>query len=62
LTFGPPSLAVGGIVYLEDTTRDVTVLSVLGSAANFSTINVGYIVSPSLYCTADSGTGTLTKQ
>ena len=62
LTFGPPSIAVGGTVYLVDVAHDVTVLSAVGSAANFSTINVAYIVSPSLFCTADSGTGTLTKQ
>jgi hypothetical protein len=62
LTFGPPSVRVGGTVYLEDTTHDVTVLSVVGSPANFSTISVGNIVSQSVYCTADSGTGTLTKE
>jgi hypothetical protein len=62
LTFGPPSIAVGGTVYLEDVTHAVIVLSAVGSAANFSTINVAYIVSPSLFCTADSGTGTMTKQ
>jgi hypothetical protein len=62
LTFGPPSVAVGDSVYLQDATHGVTVITPLGSPTNPLAIFVGYSVSLTQYCGADYGTGTLTKR
>lgn len=62
LTFGPPSIAVGDSVYLQDATHGVTVVTPLGTTTNVSAVSVTYTVSPTQYCGADYGTGILTKQ
>lgn len=62
LTFGSSSMAVGDSVYLQDATHGVTVITPLGSPTNPLAVFVVYSVSPTQYCGADYGTGTLTKQ
>jgi hypothetical protein len=62
LTFGPPSVAVGDSIYLQDVVHGVTVITPLGTPTNLSAIFVDYTVSPTQFCSGDYGTGTLTKQ
>jgi len=61
LTFGPPSVAVGDAVYLVDAIHEVVVITPLGSPTNLSAPFFSYSISPTLFCTADYGSGTLTK-
>jgi hypothetical protein len=61
LTFEPPSMAVGGSVYLKDQTHGITVVTPLESPYNPQAISVVYSVLPTQFCTGDYGTGTLTK-
>jgi hypothetical protein len=62
LSFGPPSIAVGASVYLQDATHGITVITPLENPTVPSGINVVYTVEPTQYCGADYGSGTLTKQ
>jgi len=58
LTFGTPSQAVGEGILLVDPQHGVLAIAVPSEPGT----NVAYVVTPTQFCGADEGTGTLSKQ
>jgi hypothetical protein len=57
LNFGPPSVAIGEALFLQDTQHGVLVLAIPSNSAP----NVAYSVISSGFCSSDQGQGSITK-